>query len=165
MTDEQAIRAAWTRVHQVISRTPDRYPPLRPPAPPAALRALEDDLGTPVPEALRILWGIHEGAYGLYADGVRFAFMDGHDFVDLDEVQQIHAMFTEPLNHGLFLQRWGRSWDRAWVPVASRSDRTVYTSGHFVDAEGRVGSWDDDALTVARHPSLAHYLHHVADRM
>ncbi|MBB5935843.1 hypothetical protein FHS42_002912 [Streptomyces zagrosensis] len=34
-----------------------------------------------------------------------------------------------------------------------------------MDAAGRVGSWDDHTLTVARHPTLAHYLHHIADRM
>ncbi|MFI9547671.1 SMI1/KNR4 family protein [Streptomyces sp. NPDC052016] len=165
MTDEQAVRQAWSRIQQAISRHPAAYPPLRPPAPQAALRALEEEVDTRVPPALRTLWGIHEGAYGVHARGLRRDFMDGHAFINLDDVQQIHHMFTVPLNHGLFMDKWGRAWDPAWIPVTSRTDRTVHASGHFVDADGRVGSWDDRTLTSAKHPTLAHYLHHVADRM
>ncbi|MEV5551176.1 SMI1/KNR4 family protein [Streptomyces sp. NPDC052309] len=165
MTDEQAVRLAWDRIRQVISRSPDAYPPLRPPAPASALRAFEEDLGTPVPQALRALWAIHEGAYDVRDRGLRWDFMDGHAFISLDEAQQIHRSFTVPLNHGLFLEKWGRAWDPAWVPVTSRNDRTMYESGYFVDADGRVGSWDDRSLVAARHPSLAHYLDQVADRM
>jgi 6-pyruvoyl-tetrahydropterin synthase len=35
--------------------------------------------------------------------------MDGHGFIDLDDVQQIHHMFTVPLNHGLLMDKWGRA--------------------------------------------------------
>lgn len=28
-----------------------------------------------------------------------------------------------------------------------------------------VGSWDGHGITEAAHPTLAHYLHHIADRM
>lgn len=49
--------------------------------------------------------------------------------------------------------------------VTSRSDSTMYASGYLVDPEGRVGSWNDDTLAESVHPTLAHCLHHIADRM
>ncbi|MFH8447842.1 SMI1/KNR4 family protein [Streptomyces fungicidicus] len=158
-------RRAWNRVQDAISRTPDGFPPLRPPAPQTAVRALEEVMDARVPEALRALWDIHEGAYDVRAADMRWDFMDGHGFIGLDEVRQIHAMFTEPLNQGLYRGRWGRVWDPAWIPVTSRTDSTMYTSGYFVDPGGGVGSWNGDTLTETVHPTLAHYLHHVADRM
>ncbi|MCT2588798.1 hypothetical protein LHJ74_02395 [Streptomyces sp. N2-109] len=165
MAGEQKIQQAWNRIQQAISRHPDTYPPLRPPAPPAAVRALEEDQDMRIPEALRTLWGIHEGAYDVRDRGMRWDFMDGHAFISLDKAQQIHHMFTLRLNHGLYVKQWGRAWNPAWIPVTSRDDQTMHTSGHFVDPEGRVGSWNDRALTPAKHPTLAHYLNHIADRM
>lgn len=161
----EATERAWSRLRAAILRSPDTYPPLRPPAPEAAVRAFEDATDTRVPEALRTLWGLHEGAYDVRADGLRWDFMDGHAFICLDVARQMHAMVTLPLNHGLFTDRWGRAWDPAWIPVTSRDDSTMYTSGYFVDPGGRVGSWDGHDLTEAVHPTLAHYLHHIADRM
>ncbi|MFI1422159.1 SMI1/KNR4 family protein [Streptomyces sp. NPDC020731] len=162
---EQATERAWNRVRDAISRTPDAYPPLRPPAPETALRAFEEDVEVRVPEALRTLWGLHEDAYDVRAEGMRWDFMDGHGFIGLDEARQMCTMSTEPVHHGLPAGRWGRAWDPAWIPVTSRDGSTMYTSGYFVDPGGRVGSWNDDTLTESVHPSLAHCLRHIADRM
>ncbi|MEK8144974.1 hypothetical protein NKH18_36170 [Streptomyces sp. M10(2022)] len=62
-------------------------------------------------------------------------------------------MYAVPLDRALFMDKWGRARDPGWIPVTSRNDRTMCTSGHFVDADGRTGSWDEHSLTVAKHPT------------
>ncbi|MFI9341883.1 hypothetical protein ACIG0D_11520 [Streptomyces sp. NPDC052773] len=171
--DAVAVRQvadAWQRITGWLRRNaPDSYAALRPGASPAALAALEADLGVPIPIGLRVLWQLTAGDDG--ADG--WGCLPGNRvLMPLDAVADVHRRWRETQARE-DVRDAGRPederitvWKATWIPVVAWSPADT-TSGLYLDAAtGYLGRWSrygdspDEELDT-----LVTYLEEAADML
>ncbi|MEU6352612.1 hypothetical protein ABZ896_25345 [Streptomyces sp. NPDC047072] len=139
------VADAWHRIASWLrSHAPDSYAALRTGASPAAVAALEEDLGIPIPVGLRTLWMLTSGDDG--ADG--WGCLPGNmALMNLDAVASCHRMKRDAQAH-----QDARNADRpeeeritVWgatrIPVVALGPADS-TAGLYLDtATGCLGSW------------------------
>ncbi|GHH26522.1 hypothetical protein [Streptomyces lanatus] len=147
-TDALTVREvadAWHRLTGWLRRNaPDSYAALRPGAGPAAVAALEDDLGLAIPLELRVLWTLTAGDSGVDGAGC----LPGNEaLLPLDAVAALHRRQLDAqadedaLNAERPEDERTYFWKPAWIPVATRGVIDT-TSGWYLDAEtGYLGRW------------------------
>ncbi|MFB7493349.1 hypothetical protein ACFC09_01365 [Streptomyces sp. NPDC056161] len=139
------VADAWRRITGWLRHNaPDSYAALRPGVGPAAIAALEGDLGIRIPVELHVLWMLTAGDDGVDGQG----FLPGNKaLLTLDAVAAVHR-----LNSDLQAHEDARNTDRpederitvwqpTWIPVLALgpADRT---SGLYLDAAtGYLGRW------------------------
>jgi cell wall assembly regulator SMI1 len=172
-TDAVTVRQvadAWRRVTGRLRRhAPDSYAALRPGASPAALAALEEDLGIPIPAELRTLWSVTAGDDGV--DG-RGCLPGNEALMPLEAVAAVHRMQMDSQAHQDSLNARRPECDRitvwkaSWIPVISLgpADRT---SGLYLDAAtGYLGRWSRYNEGPGEElDTLVTYLEEVADML
>ncbi|WP_256097948.1 SMI1/KNR4 family protein [Streptomyces sp. MnatMP-M17] len=142
---EREIADAWQRIIRWLQRNaPDSRAALRAGVSPAAITALEHDLGIQIPAGLRALWFLTAGDDGVNGAGC----MPGNwALMTLDTVAAFHRQQMDSQAHEDTLNARRPEYDRitvwkaAWIPVVSygAADRT---SGLYVDAAtGYLGRW------------------------
>ncbi|WP_264927371.1 hypothetical protein [Streptomyces sp. A012304] len=146
--DAVAVRQvadAWGRVTGWLRQhAPDSYAALRPGARPAAVAALESDLGVPIPLELRVLWMLTAGDDG--AEG-RGCLPGNKALLTLDAVAAVHRLKRDaqaqedardahrPQDERITV------WKATWIPVVALGPAD-HTSGLYLDAAtGYLGHW------------------------
>ncbi|WP_406463079.1 hypothetical protein OH768_46820 [Streptomyces sp. NBC_01622] len=164
------VADAWRRITLWLrDNAPDSYAALRTGAEPAAVAALESELGVRIPVELTVLWLLSAGDDG--SDG-RGCLPGNRALLPLDAVAAVHRMKTDAQAH-LDTANAGRPeeeritvWRPGWIPVAADSpaDRV---SGLYLDTEtGFLGRWSryDDHADDER-DTLVTYLEEIADAL
>lgn len=164
------IADAWHRItRRLRHHAPDSYAALRAGAGPAAIAALESDLGVRIPVELHVLWLLTEGDDG--ADG-RGCLPGNRALMTLDAVAAAYRLKTDAQAHEDTLNAKRPEddritvWRATWIPVVSRGVADG-TSGLYLDtATGYLGQWSryneqpDDELDT-----LVTYLEETADML
>ncbi|MER5198617.1 hypothetical protein ACWD3J_46165 [Streptomyces sp. NPDC002755] len=164
------VADAWHRITRWLqANAPDSYAALRAGAGPAALAALEEDLGVRIPVELRVLWLLTAGDDG----GNGWGCLPGNGaLMPLDAVAAVHRLKTDAQSHQAVLDADRPEDERitVWTPtripvVASGPSDT--TSGLYLDAAtGYLGRWS----RYHEHPdeeldTLVTYLEEAADML
>ncbi|MGW0841541.1 hypothetical protein ACWD26_15495 [Streptomyces sp. NPDC002787] len=166
----RGVADAWHRITRWLRRNaPDSYAALRAGAGPAAIAALESDLGVRIPVELRVLWMLTAGDDG--ADG-RGCLPGNRALMTLDAVTAVHRLKTdsqadqETRNAGRPEEERITVWKPAWIPVVALGPADN-TSGLYLDTTtGHLGRWSryaeapDDELDT-----LVTYLEEAADML
>jgi cell wall assembly regulator SMI1 len=164
------VADAWRRVTGWLKHhAPDSYAALRPGARPAAVAALESDLGVPIPLELRVLWTLTAGDDG--AEG-RGCLPGNNALLTLDAVAAVHrlkrdAQAQEDTRNAHRLEDERITvWKATWIPVVAFGP-SDHTSGLYLDAAtGYLGRWSrfndapDEELDT-----LVTYLEEAADML
>ncbi|MFE1907994.1 hypothetical protein ACFW96_30665 [Streptomyces gardneri] len=167
---DREIADAWQRITAWLQHSaPGSYAALRVGVSPAAVTAVERDLGIQIPVALRAWWLLAGGDDGVNGAGClpgNQALMTPDAVVDFYRQQMDSQAHQDTLNARRPEYDRITVWKAAWIPVVSFgvADRT---SGLYVDAStGYLGSWSrynegpGDELDT-----LATYLEEVADTL
>jgi cell wall assembly regulator SMI1 len=161
------IADAWQRVTGWLkSNAPDSYAALRAGAEPAAVAAVEKDLGIRIPVELRALWMLTGG------DG-RGCLPGNEALMPLDAVAAFHRLKMDAQsgedadNARRPEDEWITVWRATWIPVVSLgpADRC---SGLYLDAAtGYLGRWSryDNAHGEGELDTLVTYLEEAADML
>ncbi|WP_327191193.1 hypothetical protein [Streptomyces xinghaiensis] len=164
------ITDAWQRISRRLQHNaPESQAALRRGADPAAITALEEDLGVQVPAELRTLWSLAAGDDGVNGAGC----LPGNEaLMTLDAVAAVHRQQMESQAHQDTLNTRRPEHDRitvwkaTWIPVVSYgvADRT---SGLYLDAEtGYLGRWSRyNEDSGGERDTLVTYLEDVADML
>ncbi|MYV57060.1 SMI1/KNR4 family protein [Streptomyces sp. SID3212] len=135
------VKDAWQRVtHWLLRHAPASHEALRPGADPAALTALEHDLGTPIPPALRALWSLTAGDDGV---GGRGCLPGNRALMTLDAVAESYRHRMDARGAHRPEPEYDRftAWRATWIPVISRAPADG-TSGLYLDTStGFLGGW------------------------
>ncbi|MBZ9644345.1 SMI1/KNR4 family protein [Streptomyces sp. PSKA30] len=141
------IADAWHRITRRLQRNaPDSYAALRAGAGPAAIAALEGDLGVQIPVELRVLWMLTAGDDGV--NGWGWGCLPGNEaLMPLDAVaafyrRQMDSQTPEDtLNAARSEDERITVWKETWIPVVSHGAADS-TSGLYLDAAtGYLGRW------------------------
>ncbi|MFJ1969246.1 SMI1/KNR4 family protein [Streptomyces sp. NPDC087903] len=164
------VADAWRRVIGWLKHNaPDSYAALHAGASPAAIAALEEDLGIPIPVELRALWMLTAGDDG--ANG-RGCLPGNMALMHLDEVTACYRLKTDaqahqdPLNAGRPEEEQITVWKATRIPIVALGP-TDSTSGLYLDADsGYLGSWSryNDAPDAVL-DTLVTYLEEAADAL
>ncbi|WP_328492329.1 hypothetical protein OHS59_05880 [Streptomyces sp. NBC_00414] len=164
------VADAWQRITTWLKHNaPDSYAALRPGADPAAVAALEQDLGIPVPVELRVLWMLTAGDDG--ADG--WGCLPGNRaLMNFDQVVACYRLKTDSQAHQHSLNA-GRPeeeritvWEATRIPVIALGPADT-TMGLYLDtATGFLGRWSryDEAPDEVL-DTLVTYLEEAADML
>jgi cell wall assembly regulator SMI1 len=164
------VADAWHRVTRWLrDNAPDSYAALRTGADPAAVAALQSELGVPIPVELTVLWLLTAGDDGADSWG---CLPGNRALLPLDEVAAVYRLKTDAQAHqdtadvGRPEEERITVWKPTWIPVAAHGpgDRV---SGLYLDTgTGFLGRWSryDD------HPdeeldTLVTYLEEAADAL
>ncbi|MGN9815085.1 hypothetical protein ACTMUQ_07035 [Streptomyces sp. SD11] len=164
------VADAWRRITGWLKRNaPDSYAALRAGAGPAAIAALEEDLGVPIPVELRTLWMLTAGDDG--ADG-RGCLPGNRALMTLDAVAaeyhlKTHAQADMDIHNARHPEDEDITvWTATRIPVVALGPADG-TSGLYLDAAtGYLGSWSryndapDEVLDT-----LVTYLEEAADML
>lgn len=162
------ITDAWQRISRWLQHNaPESQAALRLGADPAAITALEEDLGVQIPAELRTLWSLAAGDDGVNGAGC----LPGNEaLMTLDAVAAVYRQQLESQAHQDTLNTRRPEYDRitvwraAWIPVVSYgvADRT---SGLYLDGEtGYLGRWSRyNEDSGDERDTLATYLEDIAD--
>ncbi|MER6787282.1 SMI1/KNR4 family protein [Streptomyces sp. NPDC000658] len=164
------VADAWHRITRLLRRkAPVSYAALRAGAAPAALAALEEVLGVPVPVELRALWLLTSGDDG----GNGWGCLPGNGaLLSLDAVAAAYRRKTDSQAHE-DTRNAGRPegeritvWKESWIPVVALGPFDT-ASGLYLDAAtGYLGRWSrfndrhDEELDT-----LVTYLEEAADML
>ncbi|WP_405984280.1 hypothetical protein [Streptomyces sp. NBC_00872] len=164
------IADVWQRIVRWLQHNaPDSHAALRAGASPAAITALEHDLGIQITPDLRTLWFLTAGDDGVNGRG---CLPGNKALMTLDEAagfyqRSMHAQAHEDTLNALYPENDRTTvWKAAWIPVVAfgPADRT---SGLYLDtATGYLGRWSrynegpGDELDT-----LVTYLEEVADML
>ncbi|MER6348080.1 hypothetical protein ACWC10_04295 [Streptomyces sp. NPDC001595] len=139
------VADAWCRITGWLEEhAPDSYAGLRAGAGPAAIAALEAELGIRIPVELHTLWLLTAGDDGGDGGG---CLPGNRALMPLDDVAAVHRMKTDhQAHHGI--ADAGRAeeeritvWRPTWIPVVARTPADS-TSGLYLDAAtGYLGNW------------------------
>jgi len=164
------IADAWGRITTWLQRNaPDSYAGLRPGATPAAIAALEDTLGIPIPVELRTLWMLTAGDMG--ADG--WGCLPGNRaLMDFDAVAACHRMKSDAqvdqdvLNADRPEDERITVWEATRIPVVTLRPADS-TSGLYLDvATGLLGPWFRNNEAAGEElDTLVTYLEETADML
>ncbi|MFJ2259151.1 hypothetical protein ACIOKD_12535 [Streptomyces sp. NPDC087844] len=164
------VADAWRRITSWLKRNaPDSYAALRAGAGPAAIAALEEDLGVPIPVELRVLWMLTAGDDG--ADG-RGCLPRNMALMNLDAAAAAYHLKTDTqVNMDIHNARHPEdeditAWTATRIPVIALGPADG-TSGLYLDAAtGYLGSWSryDDAPDEVL-DTLVTYLEEAADML
>ncbi|MGP4043848.1 hypothetical protein [Streptomyces sp. 2A115] len=164
------VADAWRRITGWLQHNaPDSYAALRPGAGPAAIAALEGDLGIQIPVELHVLWMLTAGDDG--ANG--WGCLPGNEaLMPLDAVAAAYRSWMDAQAHEDTFNARRPEYDRitvwkaAWVPVVSygAADRT---SGLYLDAAtGYLGRWSRyNEAPGEELDTLVSYLEEAADML
>ncbi|MDX3698066.1 SMI1/KNR4 family protein [Streptomyces europaeiscabiei] len=141
------IADVWRRITGWLKyNAPDSYAALRAGASPAAIAALEADLGLQIPAELRTMWLLTDGDDGV--NGWGWGCLPGGE--TLMTVDAVAAVYRQKMDAQTHEDTFNADrpvddritvWRATWIPFVSHgaADRT---SGLYVDAEtGYVGRW------------------------
>ncbi|MFF3336290.1 hypothetical protein ACFYWX_43455 [Streptomyces sp. NPDC002888] len=139
------VADAWRRITgRLKHHAPDSYAALHAGAGPAALAALEDDLGIRIPVELRVLWRLTAGDHGANGWG---CLPGNRALMTLDAVAAAYRlkMNTQADQDTLDADRPEDEritvWKPTWIPVVALGPADS-TSGLYLDAAtGYLGSW------------------------
>lgn len=164
------VADAWHRItRRLRDNAPDSYAALRTGAEPAAVAALESELGVRIPVELTVLWLLTAGDDG--SDG-RGCLPGNRALLPLDAVAAVHRQKTEAQAHmdTMNARRPEEEritvWRPGWIPVAADSPANR-VSGLYLDTEtGFLGRWSryDDHPDDER-DTLVTYLEETADAL
>ncbi|QIQ04416.1 SMI1/KNR4 family protein [Streptomyces liangshanensis] len=172
-TDALTVREvtdAWQRVTRWLLRYASAsHAALRPGADPATLSALERDLGTPIPPALRALWSLTAGDDGVGGAG---CLPGNQALMTLDAVAASYRSRVESRapedTFRADRPEYDRftAWQATWIPVISLRPADS-TSGLYLDtATGHLGRWSRHNEPPADElDTLVTYLEEVADML
>ncbi|MGW1795540.1 SMI1/KNR4 family protein [Streptomyces sp. NPDC001984] len=164
------IADAWHRITRWLQHhAPDSYAGFRAGASPAAIAALESDLGIQIPLELRVLWLLTAGDDGVNGWG---CLPGNKALMPLDAVAAVYRLKMDSQAHEdtLNVNRSGDEritvWKPTWIPVVALgpADRT---SGLYLDAAtGYLGRWSryNEAPDEER-DTLVTYLEEAADML
>ncbi|MFE7271461.1 hypothetical protein [Streptomyces sp. NPDC057623] len=150
VADAVAVRQvadAWQRVTGWLRHNaPDSYAALRPGTGPAAMAALEADLGVRIPVELCALWLLTAGDAGVHGWG--WGCLPGNEaLLTLDAVADVHRLKMDAQAHedALDARRCEEDritvWRPTWIPVVAQG-ATDHTSGLYLDTgTGYLGRW------------------------
>ncbi|MFF3708011.1 SMI1/KNR4 family protein [Streptomyces phaeochromogenes] len=147
-TDAVTVREvadAWQRITGWLQRNaPDSYGALRAGAGPAAIAALEGDLGIRIPVELHVLWLLTAGDDGVEGGG---CLPGNRALMTLDAVAATHRLKTDSQAHEDTLNADRPEderitvWKATWIPVVALGPADG-TSGLYLDAAtGYLGRW------------------------
>ncbi|MBL3671661.1 hypothetical protein JL475_38585 [Streptomyces sp. M2CJ-2] len=164
------IADAWHRISRWLQHhAPDSYAALRTGANPAAIAALEGDLGIQIPVGLRVLWLLTAGDDGANGWG---CLPGNRALMNLDAVAAVYRLKMDSQAHQdtLNVRRPEDDritvWKPTWIPVVSygSADRT---SGLYLDAAtGYLGRWSRyNEVAGDELDTLATYLEEAADML
>ncbi|WP_371673849.1 hypothetical protein OG985_42915 [Streptomyces sp. NBC_00289] len=132
------VADAWRRIIGWLKHNaPDSYAALRAGASPAAIAALEEDLGIPIPVELRALWMLTAGDDGANGWGCLPRNMA---LMRFDEVSACYRLkmdaqaHQDPLNVGRPEEEQFTVWKATRIPIVARGP-TDSTSGLYLDAD------------------------------
>ncbi|MFF3327755.1 hypothetical protein [Streptomyces sp. NPDC002889] len=139
------IADAWQRITRWLQHNaPDSYAALRAGASPAALAALEDDLGVQIPVELRVLWLLTAGDDGANGWG---CLPGNRALMTLDAVAGAYRLKMDnqadhdTLNADRPEDERITVWKPTWIPVVALGPADS-TSGLYLDAAtGYLGRW------------------------
>ncbi|WP_151477466.1 SMI1/KNR4 family protein [Streptomyces albicerus] len=164
------IADAWHRItHWLKHNAPDSYAALRPGAGPAAIAALEEELGIQIPVELRVLWLLTAGDDGVNGWG---CLPGNKALMPLDAVAAVNRLKMDSQVHEDALNARRPEHDRITVWKATRIPVVALgpadsTSGLYLDAAtGYLGRWSrynegpDEVLDT-----LVTYLEEAADML
>ncbi|MER5935746.1 SMI1/KNR4 family protein [Streptomyces sp. NPDC001928] len=163
------VTFAWGRIEAWLSEhAPGSYRSLRAPAREGEIAAAEAEMGIVLPEGLKALLRLRDGAEGFEVEGddegeVRpEQFLDGYALMSLEAIVGTHSRYADP---EVSRNEPGIEW---CVPWAATDDRWSTLTVDAVDGPGRgqVGafSWGG-GFRRGGSPSVAHYLDTVADAL
>lgn len=139
------VADAWHRITGWLKHhAPDSYAALRAGAGPAAVAALEEELGTRIPVELHVLWTLTAGDDGANGWG---CLPGNRVLMTLDAVAAVYRLKMESqahqntLNAGRPEDDWLTVWKETWIPVVALGPGDS-TSGLYLDAAtGCLGRW------------------------
>jgi cell wall assembly regulator SMI1 len=164
------VADAWHRITRWLQRNaPDSHAALRVGAGPAAIAALEEDLGIRIPIELRVLWMLTAGDDG----GNGWGCLPGNKaLMSLDTVAAVYKLKMDSQAHQDALNADRPEderitvWKATWIPVVALGPADS-TSGLYLDAAtGYLGRWSrynegpDEELDT-----LVTYLEEAADML
>ncbi|WP_421111114.1 hypothetical protein [Streptomyces sp. NEAU-S77] len=164
------IASAWQRITRWLQHNaPDSHAALRGGASPAAITALEHDLGTQIPTDLRALWFLTAGDDGVSGRGC----LPGNEaLMTLDAVASLYQQGIDAQAHEDTLNARRSEgdqitvWKTAWIPVVAfgPADRS---SGLYLDTvSGYLGRWSRfNSGSGEELDTLVTYLEEVADML
>lgn len=139
------VADAWRRITAWLqSNAPDSYAALRTGADSAAIAALEEDLGIPIPVELRTLWMLTAGDDG--ADG-RGCLPGNMALMDLAAVAACYRLKADAQAHqdahnaNRPEEERITVWKATWIPVVARGPADSTTGLYLDAATGYLGSW------------------------
>ncbi|MFI6340252.1 hypothetical protein [Streptomyces sp. NPDC050535] len=164
------VADAWRRITGWLKQNaPASYAALRAGASPAAIAALEGDIGIRIPVELHVLWLLTAGDDG--GDG--WGCLPGNKaLMPLDAVAAVHRLKTgsqahqDPLNADRPEAERITVWKATWIPVVALGPADS-TSGLYLDSEsGYLGSWSRyDEAPGEELDTLVTYLEEAADML
>ncbi|MGP4091154.1 hypothetical protein [Streptomyces sp. KR55] len=166
------IADAWHRITRWLQHNaPDSYAALRAGADPAAIAALEGDLGIRIPVELRVLWMLTAGDDGV--NGWGWGCLPGSEaLMTLDAVAAVYRQRMDTQAHEDTLNA-DRSederitvWKATWIPVVALGPADS-TSGLYLDATtGYLGRWSRHNEAPGEElDTLVTYLEEAADML
>ncbi|MEU8986961.1 SMI1/KNR4 family protein [Streptomyces sp. NPDC048558] len=164
------VADAWRRITDWLQRhAPDSYAALRAGASPAAITALEADLGIRIPVELRALWLLTAGDDGANGWG---CLPGNRALMTLDAVAATYRLKTDAqadqdaLNASRTEDNRIIVWQATWVPVFALGPADS-TSGLYLDsATGYLGPWSRyNDNPVEELDTLVTYLEETADML
>ncbi|WP_405989970.1 hypothetical protein [Streptomyces sp. NBC_00986] len=139
------VADAWYRIIAWLqANAPDSYVALRTGAGSAAITALEDELGIPIPLELRVLWMLSAGDDG--ADG-RGCLPGNMALMNPDAVAACHRLKTDAQAHQDALnanrpeEKQITVWKATRIPVVALGPADSTTGLYLDAATGYLGSW------------------------
>lgn len=141
------VADAWQRITGWLRHhAPDSYAALRAGAGPAAIAALEEDLGVRIPVELCVLWLLTGGDDGV--NGWGWGCLPGNEaLMTLDAVVAVHRLKMDSQAHedarnaDRIEDERITVWKPTWIPVVAHGP-TDSTSGLYLDTEtGYLGHW------------------------
>ncbi|MFC9734351.1 SMI1/KNR4 family protein [Streptomyces roseolus] len=168
--EERVITDVWRRIARWLQdNAPDSYAALRAGVDPAAIAALEDDLGVRVTADLRALWLLTAGDEGVAGAG----WLPGNEaLMPLHAVAAFYRQQMDAQAHQDTLNARRPEYDRItvwrahWIPVVSHGPAD-HTSGLYLDTEtGYLGRWSRYNEGPGEElDTLASYLEDIADML
>ncbi|MGW6738083.1 hypothetical protein [Streptomyces sp. NPDC055013] len=174
-TDAVTVREvadAWGRIAGWLQHNaPDSYAALRAGTSPAAIAALEEDLGIRIPVELRVLWSLTAGDDGVNGWGWG-CLPRSEALMTLDEVASVYQLQMgsqaqeDVLNADRVEDERITLWKPTWIPVIAHGAADS-TSGLFLDAAtGYLGRWTRYKAGLGEQlDTLVTYLEEAADML